>query len=84
MTQTPFRRLMRIAIVIVALALLFNLFAYYLLYTRSEENEDLVNEMALSGSQLNIIQHVTQETILLLNGNPVSYTHLTLPTKRIV
>ena len=60
---------MRIAIVTVALALLFNLFAYYLLYTRSKENEDLVNEVALSGSQLNIIQRVTQETILLLNGN---------------
>jgi len=69
MTQTHFRKLMRIAIVIVALALLFNFFAYYLLYTRSKANEDLVEEVALSGSQLNLVQRVTQETILLLNGN---------------
>ncbi|MBS1563263.1 MAG: PAS domain-containing protein, partial [Bacteroidetes bacterium] len=69
MTPIHFRRLMRMAIVIVALALLFNFFAYYLLYVRSKENENLVEEVSLSGSQLNLVQRITQETILLLNGN---------------
>jgi len=60
---------MRIAIVIVALALLFNFFAYYLLYIRSKENENLVEEVTLSGSQLTLVQHITEETMLLLSGN---------------
>ncbi|HSC39577.1 MAG TPA: PAS domain-containing protein, partial [Chitinophagaceae bacterium] len=60
---------MRIAIVIVALALLFNFFAYYLLYIRSKENETLVEEVGLSGNQLNLVQRISEETILLLNSN---------------
>src|SRR5882757_7988482 len=69
MTQIHFRRLMRIAIVIVALALLFNFFAYYLLYIRSKENETLVEEVGLSGNQLNLVQRISEETILLLNSH---------------
>jgi hypothetical protein len=60
---------MRIAIVIVALALLFNFFAYYLLYIRSKENETLVEEVGLSGNQLNLVQRISEETILLLNSD---------------
>ncbi len=69
MTQTHFRQLMRMAVVIVALALLFNFFAYYLLYIRSKEDQHLVEEVTMAGSQLSTIQRISRESLLLLNGS---------------
>ena len=69
MTTVHFRKLMRVAIVIVAVALLFNFFAYYLLYIQSKENENLVEVVNISGSQATLCQRITKESLLLLNGN---------------
>ncbi len=69
MTTVHFRKLMRVAVVIVAVALLFNFFAYYLLYIKSKENENLVEVVNISGSQATLCQRITKESLLLLNGN---------------
>ncbi len=69
MTTAYFRKLMRIAIVIVALVLLFNFFGYYLLYINSKQNENLVAVVNISGQQPMLTQRITKESLLLLNGH---------------
>ena len=39
---------------------------------------------ATGGYESNLILHCNQFKLLICRVNPVSYTHLTLPTKRIV
>jgi hypothetical protein len=39
--NTPFRKLIRIAVIIISLIILFNFFGYYLIRARSEENEKM-------------------------------------------
>lgn len=68
MTTPYFRKLMRIAIVIVALVLLFNFFAYYLLYINSKRNENLLEVVNISSSQSILTQRITKEAGLLLNA----------------
>jgi PAS domain S-box-containing protein len=69
MTTVHFRKLMRIAIVIIAVVLLFNFFAYYLLLIRSKENENLVEVVHIAGNQSMLCQRITKESVLLLNRN---------------
>lgn len=69
MTTVHFRKLMRIAVVIVAVVLLFNFFAYYLLYIKSKENENLVAVVNISANQSMLCQRITKESLLLLNRN---------------
>jgi PAS domain S-box-containing protein len=67
MTTPYFRKLMRIAIVIVATVLLFNFFAYYLLYINSKQNENLVAVVNISGNQSMLTHRITKESALLTN-----------------
>ena len=47
--QSPFRKLVRISIVLFAIVLLCNFFAYYLVNKKSAENEELVIARVISG-----------------------------------
>ena len=69
MTTVHFRKLMRITVVIVALVLLFNFFAYYLQLIRSKENGSLVELVHIADNQSTLCQRITKESMLLLNGN---------------
>lgn len=60
---------MRITVVIVALVLLFNFFAYYLQLIGSKENNSLFEVVNVADKQTSLCQRITKESVLLLNGN---------------
>ncbi|HEX3767915.1 MAG TPA: hypothetical protein VHT72_06025 [Puia sp.] len=49
--QSPFRKLVRISIVLFATVLLCNFFGYYLVNKKSAENEELILARSLAGRQ---------------------------------
>ena len=69
MSSNHFRKLIRIAAVIVACAMLFNFFAYYLGYLGSRENERLVEVINICGRQRMLSQRITKEALFLINEN---------------
>ncbi|HUR12282.1 MAG TPA: PAS domain S-box protein, partial [Flavitalea sp.] len=66
--KSPFRRLIRIGIVLVALALLFNFFGYYLIEIKSKKNENLVTIVDISSNQRVLSQQITKNALLLVNN----------------
>lgn len=69
MITAPIKKVMRIAMIIVVVALLFNFFAYYLVYIKNKENGKLVDVVNVSGKQRMLSQKITKEALLLLDGN---------------
>src|SRR5450432_170651 len=69
--KSPFRKLIRISVVLFALVLLFNFFGYYLNHSKSIENRELIEAINRSGRQQTLSQLIAKESILLLN-NPES------------
>lgn len=63
--KSPFRRLIRISIVLFATVLLFNFFGYYLMHIRSAENNDLNQTRSLSGRQQTLSQIIAKEAAIL-------------------
>ena len=66
--KSPFRKLIRISVVLFVLVLLFNFFGYYFNHIRSVENKELIEAINRSGRQQTLSQLVAKESILLLNA----------------
>src|SRR5260221_5524827 len=67
--KSPFRKLIRISVVLFVLVLLFNFFGYYFNHIRSIENKELIDAVNRSGHQQTLSQLIAKESILLL-ANP--------------
>jgi len=65
--KSPFRKLIRISVVLFVLVLLFNFFGYYFNHIRSIENKELIEAINRSGHQQTLSQQIAKESILLLN-----------------
>ena len=65
--KSPLRKLIRIAIVVLSFALLFNFFGYYFIYIKSQKNEKLVEIISLAGKQRMLSQFISKNAILLCN-----------------
>jgi PAS domain S-box-containing protein len=66
--QSPFRKLVRISIVLFATVLLCNFFAYYLVHKKSAENEELILARSLSGRQQTLSQVISTQAALIAGG----------------
>jgi PAS domain S-box-containing protein len=66
--QSPFRKLVRISIVLFATVLLCNFFAYYLVNKKSAENEELVTARSLAGRQQTISQVIAKQAAIISSG----------------
>jgi len=66
--KSPFRKLIRISVVLLVLVLLFNFFGYYINRIRSLENKELIAAINTSGHQQALSQRIAKESILLLNN----------------
>lgn len=65
--NTPFRKLIRIAIVLIALIIMFNFFGYYLVRSRSEESEKMSAMVNFAARQRMLSQTIMKDAVLLLN-----------------
>src|SRR5687767_4375458 len=65
--NTPFRKLIRIAIVLIALIIMFNFFGYYLVRSRSEQNEQMSAMVNFAARQRILSQTIMKDAVLLLS-----------------
>src|SRR6202012_1870528 len=65
--KSPFRKLIRISVVLFVLVLLINFFGYYINHIRSVENKELIEAINRSGHQQTLSQRIAKEAILLLD-----------------
>src|ERR1700759_240947 len=65
--KSPFRKLIRISVILFVLVLLFNFFGYYMNHLKSLENRELIEAINRSGHQRSLSQLIAKESILLLN-----------------
>jgi PAS domain S-box-containing protein len=63
--KSPFRKLVRIAVVLLACVLLFNFFGYYLIHLSSKQNEKMVQLVNVGGQQQTLGQIITKDILLL-------------------
>ncbi len=66
--QSPFRKLVRISVVLFASILLCNYFAYYLVNKKSAENEELITSRGLSDKQQTLSQVIAKQAALITSG----------------
>ena len=66
--QSPFRKLVRISIVLFATVLLCNFFAYYLVNKKSAENEELITARSLAGRQQTLSQVIAKQASIISGG----------------
>ena len=66
--KSPFRKLIRISVVLFVLVLLFNFFGYYFNHIRSIENKELIEAVSRSGHQQTLSQQIAKESVLLLSN----------------
>ncbi|MBO9199838.1 MULTISPECIES: response regulator [Niastella] len=67
--NSPFRKLVRIGVVLLAAVLLFNFFGYYMIHLSSKQNEEMVKLVNISGQQQTLCQVITKDVMLLTKGN---------------
>ncbi len=65
--KSPFRKLIRISVVLFVLVLLFNFFGYYINHIRSLENKELIDAINRSGHQQTISQRMAKQAVLMLD-----------------
>lgn len=65
--KSPFRNLVRIAVVVLATVLLFNFFGYYLIHLNSRQNEKMVQLVNISSHQQTLSQLIVKDVLLLTN-----------------
>ncbi len=65
--QSPFRKLVRISVVLFAIVLLCNFFGYYLVHKRTTEKEIYTNSRILSGRQQVLSQSISKQVAMLEN-----------------
>ena len=66
--QSPFRKLVRISVVLFATILLCNFFAYYLVNKKSAENEELITARSLAGRQQTLSQVIAKQAAIISGG----------------
>jgi PAS domain S-box-containing protein len=66
--QSPFRKLVRISVVLFATVLLCNFFAYYLVNKKSAENEELITARSLAGRQQTLSQVIAKQAAIISGG----------------
>ncbi len=66
MTPVHFRKLMRVTLAGIAIVLLFNFFAYYLVFSASKENKRLAGIVSTTASQRVLGGRITNTSLLLL------------------
>ena len=66
--NTPFRKIFRMAIIIVAGILLFNFFGYTLSDRKSRENEELVKVTDKAAQQLTLSQMIVKSSLIFIDG----------------
>lgn len=69
--NTSFRKLIRIAIVLISLTLLFNFFGYYLVRSKSEENEKMGEVVSFATRQRMLSQTIVKNAVLLLSQSEI-------------
>jgi len=69
--KSPFRKLIRISIIVFATVLLCNFFGYYLMKVKSAENEELVIAKSISGRQQTLSQSIAKDAAIIC-GNLLS------------
>jgi PAS domain S-box-containing protein len=67
--KSPFRKLVRIAVVLLAAVLLFNFFGYYMIHLSSKQNEKMVKLVNISGQLQTLSQVITKDVLLLTKPN---------------
>src|SRR5690349_24835258 len=74
--NTSFRKLIRIAIVIISLIIVFNFFGYFLVRSKSEQNEKKSAMVTLASNQRLLSQSIIKDAalILSLSGNDKTET----------
>ena len=65
--KSPFRKLVRISVVLFVLVLLFNFFGYYINHIRSLENKELIEAINRSSHQQALCQRITKQAVLMLD-----------------
>jgi PAS domain S-box-containing protein len=63
--SSPFRKLIRIAVIIISLLLLFNFFGYYFLRLRSQENEYLLQVANIAARQRTLSEMISTDVLLI-------------------
>ncbi len=71
--QSPFRKLVRISIVLFAIVLLCNFFGYYLVQKKSAENEEFITARVISGRQQTLSQVIAKQ-VAIIEGSVYGYT----------
>ena len=66
--KSPFRKLIRISVVLFVLVLLFNFFGYYINHIRSLENKELIEAINRSGHQQTLSQRMAKQAVLTLDN----------------
>src|SRR3954464_12050876 len=67
--NTPFRKLIRIAVILIALVIIFNFLGYYLVRSKSQANEQMASSVNFTTRQKMLAQTIVKEAaILLKNG----------------
>ena len=67
--KSPFRKLVRIAVVLLAAVLLFNFFGYYMIQLSSKQNEKMVKLVNVSGQLQTLSQVIAKDILLLTKPN---------------
>src|SRR5580693_5324825 len=65
--KSPFRKLIRISVVLFVLVLLFNFFGYYINHIRSLESKELIEAINQSGHQQALSQRIVNQAVLMLD-----------------
>src|ERR1700722_5110369 len=65
--KSPFRKLIRISVVLFVLVLLFNFFGYYINHIRSLENKELIEAINRSSHQQTLCQRIAKQALLTLD-----------------
>ena len=75
--KSPFRKLIRISVILFVLVLLFNFFGYYFNHIRSVESQELIEAIHRTGRQQVLSQQISRESVMLLNDpGQRTYAHL--------
>ncbi len=78
--KTPFRKLVGIAIILITLIILFNFFGYYLVRSKSAQNEKMAGVVNFAARQRMITQSIIKDALLLLSLHETNTTEAEIRT----
>jgi PAS domain S-box-containing protein len=71
--QSPFRKLVRISIILFSAVLLCNFFGYYLAHQKTAENEEVIAARTISGRQQTLSQIISKQ-VAVIEGSVYGYS----------